>query len=260
MSRCLAFDASTEQCSVAVLTDTGVISKYSDEPRSHADKLLPMADELLAQNQLQLQELDFIACSIGPGSFTGLRIAFSIAQGLAYATGLPLLGISSLSALAHSQSTQVSLTSQAQLVLSVLDARMGELYWSAHLLNGNSISEVLAPALDKPQALIDFIENSESYIAGMNSELSSVKTSLGATNSEFSLSVVGPGAALLGLSQEFVQNNNLIVSSALYPNAVDIAQLATKTWLAGEYKEAASPQLLYLRNSVAWDKRKRIRT
>lgn len=124
----LALDASTEMASVAVLAQEALYFEEQGSQKTHAQHLLPMVDRLLTKAGVELAELDAIVFGCGPGSFTGLRIACSMAKGLAYAYNLPLIPVSSLSAIAYS-ARELSLTDESP-VLAVLDARMQEMYWS----------------------------------------------------------------------------------------------------------------------------------
>src|ERR1700733_12183845 len=97
----LAIDTSTTRASLAINLGGEILSKEQDAQHSHARLLLPMIEQLLAEAQLTINQLDGIVYGCGPGSFTGLRIACSIAKGLAYAHDLPLFPVSSLAAIAH---------------------------------------------------------------------------------------------------------------------------------------------------------------
>lgn len=123
----LAIDTSTEIASLALMANGEVCSESLACQRMQAQKILPMIENLLATAELQLRDLDGIVFGQGPGSFTGLRIACSIAKGLAYARDLPLYPVSTLSAIAEEARSLSALPDQA--VLAVLDARMQELYW-----------------------------------------------------------------------------------------------------------------------------------
>lgn len=116
----LAFDTSTEWCSVALWLDGRVTDEARHAGQGHSRMLLPMVTHLLAEAGLGLTDLDGIAFGRGPGSFTGLRIACGVAQGLALGAGLPLLGVSTLEAMAQE--------ADAEAVVTCLDARMNEIY------------------------------------------------------------------------------------------------------------------------------------
>jgi tRNA threonylcarbamoyladenosine biosynthesis protein TsaB len=120
----LAIEASSEVLSVALYLD-GVLKELSfSEARRHAEQALPAVHELLQAHHLELSELDALAFGRGPGAFTGVRMATALAQGLAFALELPVVGISTLQALA----LQMREAGAAPPYLSLLDARMGELY------------------------------------------------------------------------------------------------------------------------------------
>jgi tRNA threonylcarbamoyladenosine biosynthesis protein TsaB len=124
--RILALDAATENCSVALLLDGHMITREKRLERGHAEHLLPMADEVLAQAGLPLAALSAIAFGRGPGAFTGVRLAASVTQGLAFGAGLAVVPISDLRALAQ----RVFGTDPAVArVLACTDARMREVYW-----------------------------------------------------------------------------------------------------------------------------------
>ena len=111
----------------------------------HSELALPALDELLKQAKLEVQDLDGIAYGAGPGSFTGLRIACGIAQGLALAHNLPTAGIGTLLTLAEDCG--------ADNVVACLDARMGEVYHAVYRKRVGEWNEIHAPALYKPAAL-----------------------------------------------------------------------------------------------------------
>ena len=125
MTGILAIDTATDACSVAVYLDGEYRERYQVIPRQHSQRLFAMLGELLNPGDLREQGIDAIAYSEGPGSFTGLRIAASAVQGLAYASGLPAIGISTL-ALQAQTALRTGVADAAQNVLSLIDARIND--------------------------------------------------------------------------------------------------------------------------------------
>lgn len=154
----LAIDAATEACSVALQIDQQVISRFEVAPQQHSQKLLPFVDEVLAESGIKLNQLDAIAYGQGPGSFTGVRIGVSVTQGLAFACDLPVVGVSSLATMAQQAISQ----SNAQSVVSAIDARMSEVYFAIYN-NNNGLAELVGkelvskPDLLEPQEIADAV-------------------------------------------------------------------------------------------------------
>ncbi|GAB4353090.1 MAG: hypothetical protein Kow0060_03270 [Methylohalobius crimeensis] len=126
--RILAIETATEACSAALYLDGVVEERFQVAPRRHTHLILPMAEALLAEAGLTLSALDGLAFGRGPGSFTGLRIAAGVIQGLAFGADLPVVPVSTLAALAW----QVFDEGAADCALAALDARMGEVYWGIY--------------------------------------------------------------------------------------------------------------------------------
>jgi tRNA threonylcarbamoyladenosine biosynthesis protein TsaB len=135
----LAIDTAEEACSAALLIDGQVLERFEVAPRRHSELILPMMDALLADAGMRLEELDCLAFVRGPGSFTGVRIAASVAQGAAFGADLPVVPVSSLQALAQGARRK----NGARNVLSALDARMNEVYWAAWRVDAGGTMRLL---------------------------------------------------------------------------------------------------------------------
>lgn len=129
----LAFDTTTETCSAAVWID-GTVYERVEAGRRHAERLLVLVDQVLAEAGTVLNRMDAIAFGRGPGSFTGLRISAGVAQGLAFGAGLPVVPVSSLAALAQGI--------DASAVLAALDARMHQVYWAEYVRGTDGLMEL----------------------------------------------------------------------------------------------------------------------
>lgn len=219
----LALDASSDACSAALILDDVLDERFEIAPQKHTVLLLPMIDSLLTANNLNLQQLDAIAVAYGPGSFTGVRLATSVAQGLAFGANLPVIPISSLQALAQGAYTETN----NRNILVAQDARMQEVYWGAYKSNATGLMDIVVPdTLSLPQHVdLTFSENTW----------------------------VGVGSAWK-VYREILQQNT-VVSAVLdyeFPHAKYVAKLAAVAW---QKKLAIAPENVipqYLRNEVAW--------
>ena len=146
MIKILAFDTSLDLCSVAISVDAEIIGRQESARQNHNRLLLPMIENLLRQANLQLKDLDVIAFGCGPGSFTGIRLATSIAQGLAFGANLPVLPLSSLQILAQTVYDKYG----HQQVLTALDARMQQIYWGAYVEKNGLMTAVIPDAILVP--------------------------------------------------------------------------------------------------------------
>jgi tRNA threonylcarbamoyladenosine biosynthesis protein TsaB len=209
--RFAAIETSTEWCSVAVWRDGELAGIEQRAGQRHAELALPMLERLLAQQRMVMAELEAVAFGAGPGAFTGLRIACGIAQGLAYARGLPVIGISTLEALADECG--------APRVVACLDARMGEVYYSALERRAGRWQEVIAAqcvALDRAPR--------------------------------------PPGTGWVGCGSGFAARALPwleAVYAEVHPGAAAVARLAAPRLGAGEGAEAAQAAPRYLRDKVA---------
>ncbi len=218
----LALDTATEACSVALSVDGRIEERFETAGRSHTERMMPMVQELMAGAGLAFSQLDGIACGIGPGSFAGVRIGVGFVKGLSLALDRPVVGVSSLPAMALR-----AIRSGAPQVLAAIDARLNEVYWGAYTAAADGLPRALhaegvcAPAEVPAVAAGDW-------------------TAVG----------TGWGAYPEALPAAFGVTPSRVVADAL-PHAEDILRLALPQFQAGQ---AISGDLLlpvYLRNKVA---------
>jgi tRNA threonylcarbamoyladenosine biosynthesis protein TsaB len=147
--RILGLDTATRCASVGLLIDgTVVVEESHIADGSHAVSLLPLIDGVLTRAGCSARDLDAVAVSSGPGSFTGLRVAMSVAKGLACGTGLRVVGVPTLEALAR------SVVAHPGVICALLDARKGELYAACFEAEDGGVRRLSADALLTPQQLI----------------------------------------------------------------------------------------------------------
>ena len=159
----LAIDTATEVCSVAVLHGDQLTELVETVGQRHSEHALPMIDAALAKAGLSLGDIDVFAFGAGPGSFTGLRIACGIAQGLAYGKRKRVVPVSNLRALAARAFTIIA---DGDLLLAAIDARMNETYCAIYRRD-EPVSEERPPALERPQSLAQLaIDEEVDIVAG----------------------------------------------------------------------------------------------
>ena len=148
----LAIDTATEALSLALLRDGELRALHRVMPRQQQQRLFPCLDELLDGEPIAELGLDAIAFGRGPGSFTGLRIATSAAQGLAFALSIPVVGISTLETQARSWQRQQNVQ-ETCFVFSTIDARIGQTYFASYLMEAGGPSPLQPAQLAAPEAL-----------------------------------------------------------------------------------------------------------
>ena len=145
----LAIDTATDACTCALECGGTVVVRHAVAPRRHTELLLAMVDSALEEASIGLDALDAIAFGRGPGSFTGLRIACAVAQGLAFGANRPLVAISTLQVLA----TGMHRVHGSRRVLAAFDARMGEVYWGGFEWDGVAMAPVFEESVGPPDAV-----------------------------------------------------------------------------------------------------------
>ncbi|MBX3026281.1 tRNA (adenosine(37)-N6)-threonylcarbamoyltransferase complex dimerization subunit type 1 TsaB [bacterium] len=149
--RALGIDTATVIASVGLATDDAAVVRQRPMSSSHARTLLPLIDEVLETAAVRLSTIDVLAVSIGPGSFTGLRIGLAVVKGLALGSGLPVVAVPTLEAYAR------ALGPRPGTVWPVLDARKGEVYAAGFRWSGAALTEVAAAAALSPVALASLL-------------------------------------------------------------------------------------------------------
>ncbi len=217
----LAFDTSTEYCSTALYYDGSIVKRETCAERRHSELLLPMIQDTLTEAGLRLSDLDGLAFGAGPGSFTGLRIACGVAQGLAFAIDLPVIGISTLEAIAQ-QNTH-------DKIVVAIDARMGEIYHAAYIRQNGYWKVVSEPALFQPRhAPVLPVLSDSGWIA------------------------CGSGFNVYADQLQAIYHDCLVaIRHEQYPHAQEIAQLAAIRSMAEFCTDPAQAVPVYIRNKVA---------
>ncbi len=215
----LAFDTASEWCSAALLIDGAVRFRAVHAGQTHSSLLAPMLGELLAEAGLSYRQLDGLAFGCGPGSFTGLRIACGVAQGLALGADLPVLGVSTLEALAEEAGEG------ADAVLACLDARMNEVYAGLYRRQDDGWQLVDGPRVCPPRDV----------------PLPEIAGCVGA----------GSGFAAYPVLGERMQGHLAGTVPDAIPHARAIARLAAPRFLAGAFGPPETAEPVYVRNKVA---------
>ena len=224
MTTILALDTATEACSVALLHNGEISTLDEISPRSHTQRILPMVDELLTQANIQIKDVNYLVFGRGPGSFTGVRVGVSVAQGLAMGANLPVVAVSNLKAMAEEAYQKLG----AEKVIALIDARMNEVYFAQFERNGEQWNEVVVEQVCSPEKAISQFQISENMI------------------------VVGTGWA--AYSQFSEQNLPLVVSEITLPSAEYMLSIAQEEITKGNVQSALEIEPVYLRNEVTWEK------
>jgi tRNA threonylcarbamoyladenosine biosynthesis protein TsaB len=226
----LALDTASSQCSVALLLGDVEIVRDVATARDHAQLILPMVDAVLTEAGVTLRQLDGIAFGRGPGSFTGVRVAAAVTQGLAAGADLPVLPVSDLRALGLQALRRLHSGDRAGVagnVLACMDARMGEVYWAtfvvlAGLPGANQTPESVAA----PQTVI--------------------------LHCPPCFAAAGRGLAAASQIAAMPQLAAAAIFADAEPHALDVARLAAADLAQGlAWLDAAKAQPVYVRDDVA---------
>jgi tRNA threonylcarbamoyladenosine biosynthesis protein TsaB len=220
----LIIDTATEACSVALEVNQHVYKRFEICPQEHSQRILPMIDEVLKEAKVTLQDLDYLAFGRGPGSFTGVRIATGVLQGLALGTGHKVIGISTLAAMAQQAYAQ----NQSEYVCAAIDARMLEVYFGQYQLKQGVM-----------------------VLSGEEQVLSPDEGSLLLSSSKV---ITGVGTGWLAYPELNVTDKIDVLPDVLYPNAVFMLPIAKALIADGQAVTIDDIQPVYLRDKVTWKK------
>ncbi|MFV8816365.1 tRNA (adenosine(37)-N6)-threonylcarbamoyltransferase complex dimerization subunit type 1 TsaB [Haliea sp. E17] len=228
MKGILAIETATDACSVALWRDGAVTECHEVIPRQHSQRLFSMLAELLPGGNLRDAGVEAIAYGAGPGSFTGLRVAASAVQGLCFAAALPAIPVSTLACQVQS-ALREGLVEEGQLVASLIDARINEIYGAVYRIEGGLPQEVVPAQACAPQ----YFQPDAS--AGP-------------------VTVIGSGARFLeAFSPDFRQRIAQVEESVL-PHSGDLLPLALAIAATGGLQNAMQVQPVYVRDEISWKK------
>lgn len=230
MHSILAIETAGEACSVALSVDGDIQRRFELAPRKHNQRLFTLLRDILPDGNLRAAGVDAVAFSNGPGSFTGLRIAAAVVQGLAFAHNLPAVGVSTLAVQVQTALREEKL-SQHSSVLSVMDARLGEVYACEVVINDGVAYERSAPVVCAPEALPQHFPD---LPAGCN--------------------IVGAGLKELSALKKVAAAQAWAFTSDVYANARDMLPLADAALQKGETVAADEVCPRYVRDEVSWKK------
>jgi tRNA threonylcarbamoyladenosine biosynthesis protein TsaB len=229
MTSLLAIETSTDACSVAICHNNITRETFVIRPREHNRIVLTMLYELLKGLNVTFADLDAIAFGAGPGSFTGLRLSAGIVQGLAFSTQKPVIPVSSLAALALSAGEQMN-TPSALTLLTIVDARMQDVYFSAYQYEPGAYG-------------------SGQLLALADDELLPV-SQLSARMARYQDAIIIGG----GCPAELMPPSATPFALPVYPKAKAVLALAKLQFDAGQTLSAEQAMPVYLRESVSWQK------
>ena len=226
----LAVETATEACSAALYIDGIVTERFELTPKEHTRLILPMIDSLMTDAGLKPQQLDALAFGCGPGSFTGVRIATGVIQGIALGADLPVVPVSTLAAIAqdffdNNSKAQAEL-SAFNVAFTAMDARMGEIFWGVYQRDEQGFAELIGKESVTPAANVEFPD-----IIGVG-----VGSGWGVYKQELMIRLAG--------RVSYCENDNL-------PRAGAIARLGVRGFKLGLAVAVELAMPVYLRDKVA---------
>ena len=203
MALILGIETATEVCSVALSKNGKCLAEHNNfEGNSHAAQLHVMVDKLLQEAGFTLNDLQAIAVSKGPGSYTGLRVGVSAAKGYAFALQIPLIAVSSLDGLSEQAAKQI--TEPKALLVPMIDARRMEVYTCVSEMNGKEINPVSAQIINEA-SFLNLLGSNQMYFFGNGSE--KCQAIINHENAVFMPNIVCRAKGLMPLAEIAFQNN-----------------------------------------------------
>jgi len=220
----LALETATSSCSAALQRDGRVWQHSEVGSNIHSQVLLEMVKELFGRAQIEAPQLDAVAVGQGPGSFTGLRIGVGVAQGVAYGTGCPMIGVSSLDALAN----QASFDGR---VIAAIDARMGEVYWAEYDKTSQGLTRLSQLQVTPPEQIMPMSEQAYQLLGNAWKEYTErFAPTLFELGTVDSVNIYPNAGSLLALATTAYNNNETIAAINFAPEYVrdDVAKKPSK--------------------------------
>ncbi len=240
----LAIDTSSKRCSVTILEDDNIlINLYNDDEKTHSVKLMPMVDEAFNKTNLTLDDIALIACSIGPGSFTGVRIGIATVKAFADVKNIPVVGVSSLESLAYNVK---NLASPSSLICSLIDAKNENVYCGLYYFQN-----------DKCNTITMFAESLEKTIKTISEKLNEYSDGLNAFENPENINLkevlfVGDGSkAYKDILTSTFANANFASNEDNMQSGISIGQAGLQKYQEGKYGDSSSISPIYLRKSQA---------
>ncbi|WP_041801432.1 tRNA (adenosine(37)-N6)-threonylcarbamoyltransferase complex dimerization subunit type 1 TsaB [Flagellimonas ruestringensis] len=225
MAIILNIETATTNCSVSISKDKDIIvlKENNAASYSHSEQLHVFIKEALKEASLSFSDLDAVAISKGPGSYTGLRIGVSAAKGLCFSLDLPLIAIPTLQSMAH----QVDLN-PGELVIPVLDARRMEVYSCIYGSDYKEVRETRAEIVNE-ESFSDYVSDKKVYVVGSGAEK----------------------------CRGVLQHPNFVFNESVVPSAKEMASIAFKKYEAGQFENVAYFEPYYLKDFVLQQKKKK---
>ncbi len=226
MALILSIETATKVCSVALSKDADILSiRETSEQNSHSEKITIFIDKVLKERGKKTEDLDAIAISKGPGSYTGLRIGVSTAKGLCFALDKPLISIPTLQAMAFGMAKKNEIKEFDQYVLfcPMIDARRMEVYSALYDINNDPVRDVMAEIIDE-KSFDNYLKNHK-------------------------IIFFGDGAAKC--KDVLLKQHNAVFFDDVFPSAVNMAELAEQKFINNEFEDLAYFEPFYLKDFIA---------